>query len=152
MGYKVRLCTVRCIGGRIPAAVRRPTLHRKVHWRTNTSGGSPHIGRALSHDGTDYSKALTVYEYMRENDSGICVNYACQTYEICQGVGLECFLTWTEAGLYGYVGNVVKVEGSWYVLDTQAGCFLAGNYGFTEVIDTDEQHIADGSIISPYSR
>ena len=39
----------------------------------------------------------------------------------------------------------------WYVLDTQAGGFLDYNYGFTEVIDKNENHVADGNIISNYS-
>jgi hypothetical protein len=64
---------------------------------------------------------------------------------------LECYRCWTDAGIYGHTANIVKVEGIWYVLDTQAGGFLDYNYGFTEVIDKKENHVADGSIISNYS-
>ena len=50
------------------------------------------IGRNLPHDGTDYGKALAVYDYMIANGSGICVNYAYRTYCICKGIGLEEYL------------------------------------------------------------
>lgn len=105
----------------------------------------------LSDDGTDYGKAKAVYEYMRENGSGTCVNYSCQTYELCHDIGLQCYIVWTSAGLYGHVANTVNVDGIWYVLDTQGGRFLDYNYGFTEVVDTDGNHIADGSFISSQS-
>lgn len=109
------------------------------------------IGRNLLHDGSDYSKAETVYNWMTENGSGTCVNYSYKTYLICQGIGLDCYACWTDSGIYGHVANIVKVDGIWYVLDTQAGAFLDYNYGFTEVVDIDENHIADGRMISDYS-
>lgn len=105
----------------------------------------------LENDGTDYGKARAVYEYMCENGSGTCVNYACQTYEMCQNVGLLCYIVWTNAGMYGHVANTVCVNGTWFILDTQGGYFLECNYGFTEVVDINENHIADGSLISIYS-
>ena len=100
---------------------------------------------------SDYEKAEAVYEYMQQNGYGTCVNYACQTYEQCREIGLECYLVWTDAGMYGHVANIVNVDGVWYVLDTEGGFFLDYNYGFTEVVDTDGQHIADSGIISKYS-
>lgn len=109
------------------------------------------IGRNLLHDGSDYSKAEAVYNWMTENGSGTCVNYSYKTYLICQGIGLDCYTCWTDSGIYGHVANIVKVDGIWYVLDTQAGAFLDYNYGFTEVVDIDENHIADGRMISDYS-
>ena len=109
------------------------------------------IGRNLLHDGSDYSKAEAVYNWMTENGSGTCVNYSYKTYLICQGIGLGCYACWTDSGIYGHVANIVKVDGIWYVLDTQAGAFLDYNYGFTEVVDIDENHIADGRMISDYS-
>ena len=109
------------------------------------------IGRNLLHDGSDYSKAEAVYNWMTENGSGTCVNYSYKTYLICQGIGLDCYAYWTDSGIYGHVANIVKVDGIWYVLDTQAGAFLDYNYGFTEVVDIDENHIADGRMISDYS-
>ena len=109
------------------------------------------IGRNLLHDGSDYSKAEAVYNWMTENGSGTCVNYSYKTYLICQGIGLDCYACWTDSGIYGHVANIVKVDGIWYVLDTQAGAFLDYNYGFTEVVDIDENHSADGRMISDYS-
>ena len=109
------------------------------------------IGRNLLQDGSDYSKAEAVYNWMTENGSGTCVNYSYKTYLICQGIGLDCYACWTDSGIYGHVANIVKVDGIWYVLDTQAGAFLDYNYGFTEVVDIDENHIADGRMISDYS-
>ena len=109
------------------------------------------VGRNLNHDGTDYGKAQAVYDWMTANGSGTCVNYSCQTYLVCEGIGLDCYCCWTDAGIYGHVANVVKVNGIWFVLDTQAGGFLDYNYGFTEVIDINENHVADGNIISDYS-
>lgn len=109
------------------------------------------IGRNLSHDGTDYGKAKVVYDWMTANGSGTCVNYSYQTHLVCQGIGLDCYICWTDAGIYGHVANVVKVNGIWFVLDTQGGYFLHYNYGFTEVIDINENHVADGSMLSDYS-
>lgn len=109
------------------------------------------VGRNLNHDGTDYGKAKAVYDWMTANGHGTCVNYSCQTYLVCEGIGLDCYCCWTDAGIYGHVANVVKVNGIWFVLDTQAGGFLDYNYGFTEIIDINEIHVADGNIISDYS-
>ncbi len=98
---------------------------------------------------SDYEKALEIYNYMTVNGGGTCVQYSYQTYEICQEYGLECYFAWTENGLYGHVANVVNVDGMWYVLDTQAGCFLTENMcGFTEIVDANESYIASAEIIS----
>lgn len=100
---------------------------------------------------TDYEKAWEIYSYMHENGSGTCVNYACQTYEMCREVGLPCYIVWTNAGMYGHVANTVEIGGIWYILDAQGGYFLDYNYGFTEVVDIDGNHIADGDMLSNYS-
>lgn len=105
----------------------------------------------LPNDGTDYGKAEAVYEYMRQNGNGTCVNHACMTYKLCCDNGLQCCLAWTDAGMYGHVANIVNVDGIWYVLDTEGGYFLDYNYCFTEVVDIDGNHIADSSIISDMS-
>jgi len=98
---------------------------------------------------TDYEKALEVYNFMTANGSGTCVQYSYQTYQMCREYGLECYFTWTENKLYGHVANVVKVDGTWYVLDTQGGCFLRENMcGFTEIVDEYENYVADADIIS----
>lgn len=105
----------------------------------------------LPNDGTDYGKAKAVYEYMRQNGSGTCINHACMTYKLCCDNGLQCCLAWTDAGMYGHVANIVNVDGIWYVLDTEGGYFLDYNYCFTEIVDIDGNHIADSSIISDMS-
>ena len=105
----------------------------------------------LPNDGTDYGKAKAVYEYMRQNGSGTCVNYACRTYEVCCDNGLQCLIVWTDAGMYGHTANIVNVDGIWYVLDTEGGYFLDYNYCFTDVVDIDGNHIADSNIISDMS-
>ncbi len=98
---------------------------------------------------TDYEKALEVYNFMTANGGGTCVQYAYQTYEMCCQYGLECYFAWTENQLYGHVANVVNVDGVWYVLDAQAGCFLTENMcGFTEIVDANESYIASADIIS----
>lgn len=98
---------------------------------------------------TDYEKALEVYNFMTANGSGTCVQYSWQTYEMCCQYGLECCFAWTENQLYGHVANVVRIDGVWYVLDTQAGCFLTENMcGFTEIVDANESYIASADIIS----
>ncbi len=98
---------------------------------------------------SDYEKALEVYNYMTENGSGTCVQYAYPTYEMCREYGLECYFACTGNRLYEHVANVVKISDIWYVLDTQAGCFLTENmYGFTKIVDENENHIADADIIS----
>lgn len=107
------------------------------------------IGRSLSHNGSDCSKAEAVYNWMTENGSGTCVNYSWQTYYLCKGTGLECYLAWTPSKLYGHVANVVKVNGTWFVLDTQGQGFLLNNdCGFSEIIDIDESYVSEADLIS----
>lgn len=107
------------------------------------------IGRSLFHNGSDYSKAEAVYNWMTENGSGTCVNYSWQTYYLCKGTGLECYLAWTPSKLYGHVANVVKVNGTWFVLDTQGQGFLLNNdCGFSEIIDIDESYVSGADLIS----
>ena len=105
----------------------------------------------LPNNGTDYGKAKAVYEYMRQNGSGTCINHACRTYEICHDIGIGCYIVWTDAGMYGHTANIVNVDGIWYVLDTEGGYFLDYNYCFTDVVDIDGNHIADSNIISDMS-
>ena len=107
------------------------------------------IGRSLSHNGSDYSKAEAVYNWMTENGSGTCVNYSWQTYYLCKGTDLECYLAWTPSKLYGHVANVVKVNGTWFVIDTQGQGFLLNNdCGFSEIIDIDESYVSVADLIS----
>ena len=53
--------------------------------------------------------------------------------------------------MYGHAANTVKIGDIWYILDAQGGYFLSYNYGFTEVVDIDGNHIADGDMLSDYS-
>ena len=86
---------------------------------------------------------------MTENGSGTCVNYSWQTYYLCKGTDLECYLAWTPSKLYGHVANVVKVNGTWFVLDTQGQGFLLNNdCGFSEIIDIDESYVSGAYLIS----
>ncbi len=83
------------------------------------------VGQKLKHDGTDYGKAIAVYDWMIKNGWGSCVYHALETYYVCQGIGLECAYAFcTDNGWYGHTYNAVKVEGTWYVLDTQGHTFL----------------------------
>ncbi len=83
------------------------------------------IGKKLKHDGTDYGKAVAVYDWMTKNGWGSCVYHSLEAYYVCQGIGLECAYAFcTDNGWYGHTITVVKVEGEWYALDTQAGIFL----------------------------
>jgi hypothetical protein len=83
------------------------------------------VGKKLKHDGTDYGKAVAVYNWTIKNGWGSCVYHALETYYVCQGIGLECAYAFcTDNGWYGHTFNVVKVDGEWYSLDTQAGIFL----------------------------
>ena len=137
-----------------PVTTTKVTTTAPIQTTTTTTTTSAEdyyheIGRNLSHDGTDYGKARAVYNWMRANGHGTCVNYSYQTYLICEGIGLECYGCWTAAGIYGHTANVVKVNGIWFVLDTQGQGFLLNNdCGFTEIIDKNENHVADASIIS----
>lgn len=83
------------------------------------------VGRKLKHDGTDYGKAVAVFRWMEKNGWGSCVYHSLEAYYVCQGIGLECAYAFcTDNGWYGHTFNVVKVDGEWYALDTQAGIFL----------------------------
>lgn len=99
---------------------------------------------------SDYQKALEIYEYMTVNGVGTCVQHSYQTFQMCREYGLPCYFIWTENKLYSHVANAVCVEGVWYVLDTQAGCFLTENMcGFTEIVDENETYIMSADVISP---
>lgn len=100
---------------------------------------------------SDYDKALEVYAYMLENGHGTCVNFACQTYVKCHEAGLPCYIVWTDAQLDGHVANTVQVDGIWYILDTQGQLFLTYNYGFTEVIDMEMNHVGGTDMLSDRS-
>ena len=98
------------------------------------------IGKGLKHDGTDYGKAAAVYKWMRKNGWGSCVYYSMETYFVCKGIGLECAYNFTtENGWYGHTHNVVKVDGTWYVFDTQARRFLDNTVPSVRMFDGNDK-------------
>lgn len=98
------------------------------------------IGKGLKHDGTDYGKAVAVYKWMRANGWGSCVYYSMETYFVCKGIGLECAYNFTtENGWYGHTHNVVKVDGIWYVFDTQARRFLDNTVRSVRMFDGNDK-------------
>lgn len=100
------------------------------------------IGKELANDGTDYSKARAVYNWMRENGHGSCVYYSMETYFLCKGIGLECaYAFMTDNDWYGHTYSVVKVEGVWYVMDTQGGSFLDNTNYCTRMFDGNDKDI-----------
>lgn len=100
------------------------------------------IGKSLKHDGTDYGKAAAVYKWMRANGWGSCVYYSMETYFVCKGIGLECAYAFaTKNDWYGHTYNVVKVNGTWYVLDTQGRSFLENSEYCTRMFDGNDNNL-----------
>lgn len=75
-------------------------------------------GKALSHDGTDYGKAVAVCNEA-ENMGGVnCINYALNAYFMAQGAGLECYIARSsDHDWYGHVANIIKLDGKWYYME-----------------------------------
>lgn len=75
-------------------------------------------GKALSHDGTDYEKAVAVCNEA-ENMGGVnCINYALNAYFMAQGAGLECYIARSsDHDWYGHVANIIKLDGKWYYME-----------------------------------
>lgn len=100
------------------------------------------IGKGLKHDGTDYGKAVAVYKWMRANGWGSCVYYSMETYFVCKGIGLECAYAFaTKNDWYGHTYNVVKVNGTWFVLDTQGKSFLESSEYCTRMFDGNDNDL-----------
>lgn len=98
------------------------------------------IGQELPNDGSDYSKARTVFDYMQNSFGGErnCVYMSSVTYALCQGIGLECGYALI-SDWYNHCANAVNIDGTWYVLDTQASGFLCGDLGYTSILDEYEE-------------
>lgn len=102
------------------------------------------IGAGLGHNGSDYGKAEAVYNWIRGNVSGNCQVFSVATMYACKGVGLECrYAFFSPDAWYGHMANLVCVEGTWYVLDTQGGRFLKSDkYGeITRIFDENDNTI-----------
>lgn len=96
----------------------------------------------LSDDGTDYGKAKAVFKWMTANGHGSCVYYSMETYFVCKGIGLECAYSFaTDNGWYGHTYSVVKVNGTWYIMDTQAELFLDNNEPCTRMFDGNDNDL-----------
>ncbi len=102
------------------------------------------IGAGLGHNGSDYGKAEAVYNWIRGNVSGNCQVFSAATMYACKGVGLECrYAFFSPDAWYGHMANLVCVEGTWYVFDTQGGRFLKSDkYGeITRIFDENDNTI-----------
>lgn len=102
------------------------------------------IGAVLGHDGSDYGKVEAVYNWIRGNVSGNCQVFSVATMYACKGVGLECrYAFFSPDDWYGHMANLVCVEGTWYVFDTQSGRFLKSDkYGeITRIFDENDNTI-----------
>ncbi|MBQ6035482.1 MAG: hypothetical protein IJL33_08285 [Ruminococcus sp.] len=101
------------------------------------------IGRSLSNDGSDSSKVQAVFDYVTANFSNddSCTYLSAVTMCLCEGIGLDCKYALI-SDWYAHCANAVNVDGVWYVLDTQAGGFLCGNFGFTSILDEYENELS----------
>lgn len=102
------------------------------------------IGAGLGHNGSDYGKAEAVYNWIGGNVSGNCQVFSAATMYACKGVGLECrYAFFSPDAWYGHMANLVCVEGTWYVFDTQGGRFLKSDkYGeITRIFDENDNTI-----------
>ena len=101
------------------------------------------IGRNLPNDGSDSSKAQAVFDYVTSNfsDDNACTYLSAITMSLCEGIGIDCGYALV-SNWYDHCANAVKVDGNWYVLDTQAGGYLCGNFGFTQIMDEYENKLS----------
>ena len=111
------------------------------------------IGRGLSNDGSDLSKAKAVYKYMlttyKSERPGVnCISYASATYALCKGIGLDCrYILYSD--WYNHVSTAVCVDGAWYDMDTNSASNsgrsadsipLDENTAFTKMCDEYENY------------
>ena len=111
------------------------------------------IGRGLSNDGSDLSKAKAVYKYMlttykSEHPDVNCISYASATYALCKGIGLDCrYILYSD--WYNHVSTAVYVDDGWYDMDTSVGMLgdrsselsrLGDRGSFTQMCDEYESY------------
>lgn len=117
------------------------------HWLIYFSDGHDkeyyvNIGRNLPNDGSDNGKVQAVFDYVTSNfsDDTACTYLSAITMSLCEGIGLDCGYA-LMSNWYDHCANAVKVDGNWYVLDTQASGYLCGNFGFTQIMDEYENKL-----------
>lgn len=125
-----------------PVIEERSAIERwlNIFGDTNDKSYYVSIGQELPNDGSDYSKARSVFDYMQNSFGGErnCVYMSSVTYALCQGIGLECGYVLI-SDWYNHCANAVNIDGTWYVLDTQASGFLYGDPGYTNILDEYEK-------------
>jgi len=127
-----------------PVIEERSAIERwlNIFGDTNDKNYYVSIGQELPNDGSDYSKARTVFDYMQNSFGGErnCVYMSSVTYALCKGIGLECGYALI-SDWYNHCANAVNIDGTWYVLDTQASGFLCGDLGYTSILDEYEESL-----------
>lgn len=89
-------------------------------------------GKNLSHDGTDYGKAVAVCNEAESMGGVNCINYAINAYFMAQGAGLECYIARSsDYDWYGHVANIVMLDGKWYYMEPM-GDVVGAPYSYAD--------------------
>ncbi len=89
-------------------------------------------GKNLSHDGTDYGKAVAVCSEAESMGGVNCINYAINAYFMAQGAGLECYIARSsDYDWYGHVANIVMLDGKWYYMEPM-GDVVGAPYSYAD--------------------
>ena len=89
-------------------------------------------GKALSHDGTDYGKAVAVCSEAESLGGVNCINYAINAYFMAQGAGLECYIARSsDYDWYGHVANIIQLDGKWYYMEPM-GDVVGAPYSYAD--------------------
>ena len=100
-------------------------------------------GKDLSHDGTDYGKAVAICQETESMGGVNCINYAINAYFMAQGAGLECYIARSSKyDWYGHVANIIRLDGKWYYMEPM-GDIVGSPNTFAEGGIAD-----DGSVIT----
>lgn len=75
-------------------------------------------GANLTHDGTDYGKAVAICNETEAMGGINCINYAINAYFMSKGAGLECYIARSsDYGWYGHVANIIKLDDKYYYME-----------------------------------
>ena len=89
-------------------------------------------GKNLSHDGTDYGKAVAVCNEAESMGGVNCINYAINAYFMAQGAGLECYIARSsDYDWYGHVANIIQLDGKWYYMEPM-GDVVGAPYSYAD--------------------